>query len=214
MKQDIAYQLGDSLYLNITNRCTNACSFCIRYKARCFHGSFRLWLEHEPAVEEILKVIGDPNRYKEIVFCGYGEPLIRLEVIKEVASKIKSVIRNASCAVPAGRQVIRIDTNGHANLFYQRNILPELKGLVDFMSISLNAESGDVYDSICNSFFGARAFPAVIEFIKEAKKHIPEVEASVVNLPELIDIEKAKKLALELGVGFRVRSYYEEKYVR
>jgi TatD DNase family protein len=82
------------------------------------------------------------------------------------------------------------------------------------MSISLNAESGNVYDSICNSFFGARAFPAVIEFIKEAKKYIPEVEASVVNLPELIDIEKAKKLALDLGVGFRVRSYYEEKYAR
>jgi TatD DNase family protein len=207
MEQDIAYQLGDSLYLNITNRCTNACTFCIRYQARCFHGSFRLWLEHEPSVEEILEVIGDPGRFKEIVFCGYGEPLIRLETVKEVASKLKLGIRHSALG-------IRVDTNGHANLFYQRNILPELKGLVDFMSISLNAESGNVYDSICNSFFGARAFPAVIEFIKEAKKYIPEVEASVVNLPELIDIEKAKKLALDLGVGFRVRSYYEEKYAR
>jgi len=207
MEQDIAYQMGDSLYLNITNRCTNACTFCIRYKARCFHGKFRLWLEHEPTVEEIMEVIGDPNHYKEIVFCGYGEPLIRLETVKEVASQLKSVMRNTEC-------VIRIDTNGHANLFYQRNILPELKGLVDFMSVSLNAENSEIYDSLCNSFFGARAFPAVIAFIKEAKKHIPEVEASVVNLPELMDIEKTKKIAEELGVAFRVRSFYEEKYVR
>jgi len=203
--------LGDSLYLNITNRCTNACTFCIRYKARCFHGSFRLWLEHEPSAEEILKVIGDPNRYKEIVFCGYGEPLIRLETVIETAKRIKSYPPKGLTTHPP---MIRIDTNGHANLFYQRNILPELKGLVDFMSISLNAETGNVYDSICNSFFGARAFPAVIEFIKEAKKHIPEVEASVVNLPELMDIEKTKKIAEELGVAFRVRSFYEEKYVR
>jgi TatD family-associated radical SAM protein len=121
MKQDIAYQLGDSLYLNITNRCTNACTFCIRYQARCFHGSFRLWLEHEPSVEEILEVIGDPGRFKEIVFCGYGEPLIRLETVKEVASKLKLGIRHSALG-------IRVDTNGHANLFYQRNILPELKG--------------------------------------------------------------------------------------
>ena len=207
MKQDIAYQLEDSLYLNITNRCTNACTFCIRYKARDFHAQYKLWLDREPTVEEILDAIGDPKKYKQIVFCGYGEPLIRLEVVKEVASRLKSVIRNTEC-------VIRIDTNGHANLFYQRNILPELKGLIDLISVSLNAEKQGTYDQLCHSLFGEKAYPAVIEFIKEAKKHIPEVEASVVNLPELVDIKKAEKLVKELGVKFRLRSYYEEKYVR
>lgn len=207
MKQDIAYQLGDSLYLNITNRCTNACTFCIRYKARCFHGQYKLWLDQEPSVEEILKVIGDPGRFKEIVFCGYGEPLIRLDTVKEVASQLK-------LRTPHSTFRIRVDTNGHANLFYQRNILPELKGLVDFMSVSLNAETGEVYDRLCNSLFGARAYPAVIKFIKESKKYIPEVEASVVNLPESVNLEKTRQIAQELGVDYRVRSYYEEKYVR
>lgn len=211
MKQDIAYKLDNSLYLNITNRCTNACVFCIRYKAREFHGQYKLWLDYEPSVEEIMRVIGDPKQYKEIVFCGYGEPLIRLETVKEVAQKIKNGLTGTRAN---GQTKIRIDTNGHANLFYQRNILPELKGLIDIISISLNAESNEVYSLICNSFFGARAYPAVIEFIKESKKYIPEVEASVVDLPQLIDIKKARKIAEELGVKFRVRPYYEEKYVR
>lgn len=212
--------MEDSLYLNITNRCTNACSFCIRYKARDFHGQYKLWLDREPSVEEIMEAIGDPLKYKQVVFCGYGEPLIRLETVKEVASRLKFVIRNASTgsasrATPRDSSfVIRVDTNGHANLFYQRNILPELKGLIDIISVSLNAESASVYEMICHSLFGKRAYPAVIEFIKEAKKYIPEVEASVVNLPELVDLKKAKKLAEELGVKFRLRSYYEEKYVR
>ena len=202
--QDISYKLDNSLYLNITNRCTNACVFCIRYKARTFQGKYHLWLDHEPSTEEILKAIGDPKQYKEIVFCGYGEPLIRLNTIIEVAQAIKK----------SSQTRIRIDTNGHANLFYQRNILPDLKGLIDLLSISLNAQDSEVYDSICNSFFGKAAFPAVIDFIKESKKYIPDVEATVVGLPQTIDIEKSKKLVEELGVKFRVRSYYEDEYVR
>lgn len=203
--------MEDSLYLNITNRCTNACSFCIRYKAREFHGQYKLWLDREPSVEEILEAVGDPLKYKQIVFCGYGEPLIRLETVIETAKRIKSYPPKG---LTTYQPKIRVDTNGHANLFYQRNILPELKGLVDIMSISLNAESASAYEMICHSLFGKRAYPAVIEFIKEAKKYIPEVEASVVNLPELVDLKKAKKLAEDLGVKFRLRSYYEEKYVR
>ena len=202
--QDISYKLDNSLYLNITNRCTNACVFCIRYKARIFQGKYHLWLESEPTTEEILKAIGAPNQYKEIIFCGYGEPLIRLNTLIEVSQAIKKISQTK----------IRIDTNGHANLFYQRNILPELKGLIDTMSVSLNAESSGVYDSICNSFFGKAAFPAVIDFIKESKKYIPEVEATVVNLPQVIDLEKSKKLAEELAAKFRIRTYYEEEYVR
>ena len=202
--QNISYTLDNHLYLNITNRCTNACVFCIRNKSRAFHGKYRLWLESEPSTEEIMKAIGDPAKYNEIVFCGYGEPLLRLNTVKEVSEAIKKT----------GQTKIRIDTNGHANLFYQRNILPELKGLIDVMSISLNAENGEVYDSICNSFFGKIAFDAVIEFIKEAKKYIPHVEATVVGLPQMIDIEKARKIAEGLGVPFRVRTYYEEEYVR
>jgi len=204
----ITYQIGDSLYLNITNRCTNECTFCVRYKTRIFNGKYPLWLDREPTTEEILKAIGDPKRYKEIVFCGYGEPLIRLETVKEVARKIKG---HESWVL--GHGSIRIDTNGEANLFYQRNILPEIKGLIDSISISLNAENAEVYDKLCRSIYGKKAFDAIIEFIKESKKHIPEVEITVVDLPK-IDKKACEKIAKDLGVKFRVRPYYEEKYKR
>ncbi|MCX5725810.1 MAG: TatD family nuclease-associated radical SAM protein [Candidatus Saganbacteria bacterium] len=210
MSDAIAYQLGDSLYLNITNRCTNQCTFCIRYKTRTFHGKYPLWLNREPAAKEILEAIGDPSKYKQIVFCGYGEPLIRLETIKEVAKDLKSKIQNLKSKQGV---IIRIDTNGEANLFYQRNILPELKGLIDSISISLNAENAEVYDSSCRSIYGKKAFDAIIEFIKESKKYIPKVEITVVDIPG-IDKKACEKIAKDLGVKFRVRSYYEEKYVR
>ncbi len=206
----ITYQVGDSLYLNITNRCTNQCPFCIRYKNREFNQKYLLWLEKEPTAEQLISEIGDISKYKQIVFCGYGEPTIRLDVIKDVAGKLKSEMRNPKSET---NPKIRIDTNGHGNLFWGKNILPELKGLIDYVSVSLNAPDAETYDKLCKSLYGRAAFPAVLDFIKEAKKYIPEVEASVVDLPG-IDKEKARALAAELGVKFRIRPYYEENYVR
>lgn len=202
----IAYPIGNSLYLNITNRCTNRCPFCVRYKSRDFNQKYQLWLDKEPSVEEIIKAVGDPSLYKQIVFCGYGEPTIRLDVIKEVSRKLKADSR-------AQNTGIRIDTNGTANLFWNRNILPELQGLIDFISISLNAENAEVYDQICHSFYGQAAYPAVLDFIREARKYIPETEATVVDLPT-VDKEKARALTAIMGVKFRIRPYYEEIYVK
>lgn len=162
-------------------------------------------MDREPSAEEILKAIGDPNQYKEIVFCGYGEPLIRLDIVLEVAKKIKSQLGKR-------KTKIRIDTNGLANLFWGRNITPELKKLIDIVSVSLNAENEEVYDRICHPVYGKKAYPAIIDFIKESKKYIPEVEVTVVDLP-VIDINACKKIAKDLGASFRIRPYYEEKYV-
>ncbi|MBU0629681.1 MAG: TatD family nuclease-associated radical SAM protein [Candidatus Margulisbacteria bacterium] len=204
--QSIAYPVGENLYLNITNRCTNECTFCIRNKVRDFNQKYELWLEKEPSVEEIMAAIGDPKRYPQIVFCGYGEPLIRLDVVKEVASAIRSL-------APGPPPLIRIDTNGTANLFWGKNILPELKGLVDALSISLNAQNAGLYNKVCLPALGDKSYEAVLDFIKEAKKYIPEVEASVVALPG-IDIEACRQIAENLEAKFRVRTYYEEKYVK
>ncbi|MFA5112927.1 MAG: TatD family nuclease-associated radical SAM protein [Candidatus Margulisiibacteriota bacterium] len=200
----IAYPVGNSLYLNITNRCTNECPFCIRSKSRKFNREFDLWLDKEPTADELLAAIGDPHKYDQIVFCGYGEPTIRLEVIKEVSARL---------ATRDPRPVTRLDTNGHGNLFWGRNILPELKGLIDKVSVSLNAENAEVYNRICKPLQGVKAYGAMIDFIKEAKKYIPEVEATVVDLPG-IDKEKCRQIAADLGVQFRLRPYYEETYVR
>lgn len=189
----IAYKIRDSLYLNITNKCTNRCIFCIRFHTDYVKGH-NLRLLKEPDSKALKKAIGDPKNYKEIVFCGYGEPLIRLNVVKDVARWIK---QNGG--------VVRINTNGHGNLIHKRNILPELKDIVDKLSISLDAHDEETYNRICKPVF-RNAFNAVIDFIKESKRYINEVTVTVVNF-EGVDIEKCRKLAQDLGVKFRVREF-------
>src|SRR3989338_2063374 len=194
------YKIRNSLYLNITNRCTNECFFCTRISDPWVHG-YNLRLEGEPSAEDIIKEIGDPNVYDEVVFCGYGEPTLRLDVIKEVSRRVKDM---------GGK--VRLDTNGHGNLINKRNILPELKGIIDTISISLNAENSEKYNKICHPVFNGSAgspftYEAVKDFIREAKKYIPEVIATIVDVPE-VDEEKCKEIAeKELGVKFRERRY-------
>jgi TatD DNase family protein len=195
----IAYEIGSRLYLNITNKCTCACRFCVRNLSPGVAG-YDLRLEKEPNFDEIISAIGDPHAYLEIVFCGYGEPLIRLDTVKAVASWVKAQ------GIP-----VRVDTNGLANLFHGRNILPELEGLVDAVSISLNAENAEKYNTICRPVFGAQSYPALLEFIAESIKYIPRVRVSVVDIPE-VDIEACREIADRMGVGFKVRHYDPDKY--
>jgi len=190
----ITYPIRNSLYLNITNRCTAACTFCVRYHTDFVKGH-NLRLGDEPTAEELIKEINDPKRYAEIVFCGYGEPLLRLDVVKAVATEVKK---------RGGK--VRIDTNGHANLIYKRNVLPELAGLVDAVSVSLNAQNAELYNKVSQPKFGIETYEAVKEFILEAKKYIPDVAITVVSLPE-VDIEACRKIAEDLGVKLRVREY-------
>ena len=190
----ITYPIRNSLYLNITNRCTAACTFCVRYHTDFVKGH-NLRLREEPTAEALIKEIGDPKKYAEIVFCGYGEPLLRLDVVKAVAGEVKRL---------GGK--VRIDTNGHANLIHKRNVLPELAGLVDAVSVSLNAQNAEVYEKLSQPQFGLPTYEAIKEFIREAKKYIPDVTATVVSAPG-VDIEACQKIADELGAKFRVREY-------
>ncbi|MEE8574313.1 MAG: TatD family nuclease-associated radical SAM protein, partial [Thermodesulfobacteriota bacterium] len=195
---ELAYRIRDSLYLNITNRCTNYCTFCAKFKSYTVKGHY-LRLNEEPTALDIFKAIGaDPaEKYDEIVFCGYGEPLIRLDLVKEVGLKLKKM----GCR-------IRIDTDGLANLVHGRNILPELK-FVDCVSVSLNAPDSDAYQSIVKTPFGDAAYPAILFFLREAKKHIAKVVATAVSVPG-VDMEATRKVAAgEIGVTFRVREYNE-----
>ncbi len=193
----IAYQIRDSLYLNITNHCTNSCIFCAKFSDFVVKGH-ELKLDHEPSVAELKTVIGDPTRYAEIVFCGYGEPLLRLDLIKEVSRWLKGQ------GVP-----VRINTDGQANLVHGRNILPELEGLIDAVSVSLNAPDAESYHHLCRSTYGAeQSYQAVKDFIREAGKYIPNVTATAVTYPG-IDISACKQVAKELGVEFRAREYNE-----
>jgi TatD DNase family protein len=190
-KGEVAYKIRQNLYLNITNRCTNRCSFCIRFHSDYVKGH-NLRLSYEPAEEELKRAIGDPSDYREIVFCGYGEPLLRFDLVKRVATWIKQ---------EGGR--VRINTNGHGNLINGRNILPEMKGIVDSLSISLDAQDEETYRMICRPSF-PNAFQEVLSFIREAKKYVPEIVVTVVAL-DGVDIEKCGKIAHDLGVRFKIR---------
>lgn len=193
----IAYPIRDSLYLNITNRCTNQCAFCAKFRSYTVKGHY-LELSYEPAFADVISAVGDPTRYKEVVFCGYGEPLLKLELVKDVAKWLKS----------RGVEV-RVNTDGLANLVHDRNILPELKGLVDSISVSLNAENAERYLKLCRPPQGEKAYEAVKTFIKEASAYIPEVQATVVTLPG-VPVEICREIAeKELGVKFRAREYNE-----
>jgi TatD DNase family protein len=189
------YQIRDSLYINITNRCSNHCSFCPRSYDSLIVKDYNLRILREPSATEIINAIGDPKSFKEIVFCGYGEPLIRLSTVIAICKELKN--KGA---------FIRINTNGQGNLIHGENIVPKLAGLVDAISISLNADNDAKYQSLCQSQFGNVAYKSIKEFILECKKYIPHVTVTVVTVPNL-DIEKCKNVANELGVNLRIREY-------
>lgn len=192
----IAYPLQGSLYLNITNRCPNACQFCVRESENGV--GYNLWLEHEPDIAEILSAIGregDPASFREIVFCGYGEPLLRPDVVVAVAAEMKR--RGAR---------IRINTNGLADLFLGYDVLPKLSGLVDTISISLNAGDSSSYLELTRSKFKEKAFPALLDFARRSRRYIPRVVLSVVRYPG-VDLKQAAAIAAEIGAEFRIREY-------
>jgi TatD DNase family protein len=154
-------------------------------------------LDREPTFEEIITAIGQTTEIDEIVFCGYGEPLIRLDMVKQVAGLLK-----------ARGFKIRINTDGQANQVYGRDILPELAGVVDSISVSLNAPDAATYVTLCNTPFKEAGFMAVCDFIRSATEHIPHVIATAVTIPG-VNIEACRNLAESLGAEFRVRDYTE-----
>ena len=190
----IAYPIRDALYLNITNRCTALCAFCVKNFKDYVKGHY-LRLDREPSGDEIIAAIGDPGRYREVVFCGYGEPLLRLSTVKEVSRWLKE----------KGARV-RIDTNGHGNLINKRSIAPELSGLVDSISVSMNADTAEKYQKLCHPVYGKKTFAEIRRFIIECKGYIPEVMVSVIQMPG-VEVEKCRQIADSLGVRFKVRKY-------
>lgn len=197
LKDKYTYKIRNSLYINLTNRCTNRCDFCPRLKEPVVKGYY-LKLKKEPKAKEVIKEINDPKKFDEIVFCGYGEPTIRLKIIKKIAKWIKE---------NGGKT--RLNTNGHANMIAGHNVLLELKSLIDVISISLNFHNKDLYLKHCHPIFGKKTWNKLLEFIKEAKKNIPKVILTVVEGYQDVDIDKCQKIADNLKVDFRRRTYYE-----
>lgn len=197
---NIVYEYQNNLYINLTNRCTNKCKFCIRFTPSGVD-NIDLWLEHEPTADEVIKSLEEKNykEYDEVIFCGYGEPMLRYEVIVEVAKYIKN---NSDLKV-------RINTNGHANRAAGKDITPLLKGLIDCISISLNAENAQKYNDICVCDYGEEGFYEMLDFAKKASLYVPDVVLSVVDVIGEDETEECRKIAEKTGVKFRVRPYSE-----
>lgn len=195
-KKSLTYQIGNNLYLNITNGCNAHCNFCDRLGDAEVSGyNLKMSKEEEPAAEVYIEQIGDPARYKEIIFCGYGEPTIRWSVVKEIAKYIKN----------AGG-VTRLNTNGHGNLINKRDITPELNGLIDSVSISLNSGDPSQYSEMMG--LDISHFNEMVAFAKSAKGYTGKVVMSIVSI-EGVDIERARMVAEEnIGAEFRVRHFF------
>ena len=211
MSNTLVYTLDGKIYINLTNRCTNDCIFCLRNDKDDVCGQ-TLWLESEDftsqdvinQLENIIKTKFENGPSSEIIFCGYGEPMLKFAILKEVCEYIKENYPETK---------IRVNTNGHANFVYGRNVVPELKGLVDLFSVSLNGADEDEYNELSQPKFD-NAYEEVKKFIKACTDEGIDVVASVVEgyKGRHINIEECEKIASDLGAKFRAREWIPAGY--
>lgn len=196
---DILYTYSDQVYVNLTNKCDCNCRFCIRNHEDSVGDSDNLWHKgNEPTLEDVKNAIDqfDFSDYKEVVYCGYGEPTCALDILIESAKYIKEKLG----------LTIRVNTNGLGNLYHERNIVPELAEVVDSISISLNAPTKEAYEYVTQPQF-PDAFEGLLAFASECKKYIPIVKLTVVDVIPEEDIKASQQLADELGITLRIRKY-------
>lgn len=190
-----AYLYNGKLYLNITNKCSNNCVFCLRNNRNGVEGD-NLWLSRDAMYEDVINSLKkfDLQKYDEITFCGFGEPVCNFEVLKQTAKYLKSLNKK-----------VRLNTNGQGNIINGRNIAPELKGIIDSVSISLNASNARNYQKLCRSRYGENAYDAVIEFAKECAKVIGDVTLTKVDEGDSEENAACKNICDSLGIKFRLR---------
>ena len=198
----ITYQVKQSVYVNLTNRCPCSCRFCLRNNGSGVFGSGPLWLEREPTLDEVTASLDgwDYTRFREVVFCGYGEPTERLDILLSAAEHLKR--RDPTLRV-------RVNTNGLSDLINGKPTAPLFAGKVDCLSISLNTDDAAEYLDLCRPKFGEAAYPALLAFTREAASVVEEVVMTVVGEP-VTSLEKqarCRALAESLGARLRVRPY-------
>ena len=213
MSNTLVYLLDGKIYINLTNKCTNDCIFCLRKDKDDVVGQ-TLWLDDENSTaQDVIEqfeikrnelLTTHNSQFAETIFCGYGEPMLKFEVLKEVAKYIKDKYPDTK---------IRINTNGHANFVYKRNVIPEIKGLVDEFSVSLNGTTKDEYNELSQPKFD-EAYDEVKKFIKACTDENISVIASVVEgyKGRHLDLETCEKIAKNLGAKLRVREWIPNGY--
>lgn len=197
--KDILYTYKDNVYLNITNKCPCACTFCIRSQKNAIGSADNLWLEHNPDFNEVKSAIDnfDFTGYNEVIFCGYGEPTNAFDLLLKVAQYIRSKMNIK----------IRVNTNGLGSLINERDISQELCRNVDAVSISLNCSNEEDYYKVVRPRFGIKSYSAMLDFAGKCKKYTDDVMLSVVDVIGDEEIAKCQKIADDLGIKLRVRKF-------
>jgi TatD family-associated radical SAM protein len=198
-KDTYAYILDGNLYINLTNKCSNGCDFCVRNERVSYYGNY-LWLRNgDPSAEAVIAQVrgmGDLSRFKEVVFCGFGEPTY----------KVKEMVELCDYFHEKGLST-RLNTNGQGNLINKRDIVPELKGKIDFVNVSLNASCAEKYQPICRSQYGENGFAALVEFAKICKRNGVNCRFSIVDCIGEEEVEACKRLAASVNIPLYVRTY-------
>lgn len=189
------YEFENKTYINLTNRCNNACEFCVRNHADGI-AEDPLWLDREPNGADVIEQLKTWNISDEVIFCGFGEPTMNLPALLEVAKYLKEL----------GKKT-RLNTNGLGNLQQGEDIVPQLKEWIDAVSISLNEATAEKYDAVCHSDFGMDAFAGMLEFARKCVEAGIETKLSVVDVISAEDIEKCRGIAEKVGAELRVRAY-------
>ncbi|ASW42886.1 TIGR04100 family radical SAM protein [Clostridium isatidis] len=196
--KDIKIIKKEKVYVNLTNKCPCACTFCLRDTKEMVETN-SLWLKREPSAQEIIGEFEkyDLDQFNEVIFCGYGEPTIRLYDIIEIAKYLK---RRTN--IP-----LRINTNGLADLIHKKDTAPLLEGLIDTVSISLNASNAEEYLRITRNKFGLESFDAMLKYAVNCKKYVPKVVFTVVDCIGEEEIKACQKVCDNIGIPLRVRPF-------
>ena len=205
MPPSIVYPYQDGLYVNLTNRCPVSCSFCVKSAWKWSYRGHDLRLRREPPAADVVEALGDLKRRRELVFCGFGESTYRLEELKAVARAAKA----------RGAPSVRLNTIGLANLIHRRDVVPELAGLVDAVSVSLNTADPAQWRELHRPLkaYAAAGFAAAMEFVRSAARLLPRAVVTAVDLPG-VDLPRLQALAAELGASFKLRPKLRDEEAR
>lgn len=199
----IFYKFDGKLYANITNQCPCRCSFCIRKNGDGVGDSDSLWLEKEPGYEEIISAFDsfDKTGLDELVFCGYGEPMMRADILVSTADYVKEHTN----------MKIRINTNGLIAFMNPLFDISSLRYKIDKISISLNASNTDKYYQITNSKYGLPSYNSMLNFAIRVQEYVPDVSFTIVDYDlDEEEIEKCRERAADCGIPLRIRHYVSD----
>jgi TatD DNase family protein len=189
----IGYTIRGNRYLNVTSRCTLRCAFCPKFNGSWTVRDYDLRLRHDPDADELVAAAGNPLDYESVVFCGLGEPTLRLYTLLEAAARLR-----------AQGARLRLNTDGLASLVHERDVTPDLEGNIQAVSISLNAQDEDTYNRHCRPSLPG-SYQAVLDFTRRVRDFVPEVTLTAIDGLAGVDIDACREIAERLGVGFRRR---------